>query len=190
MEALKQKILSEGRVLPGNVLKVDSFINQQIDVTLMTAIGKEFAQRFANQKIDKILTIESSGIAPALMTAQALGVPLVFARKRKSITLSEDIYQAKLYSYTTQKSTDVMIDKRFLIPGENILIIDDFLANGEAVKGLSEIIKQANTNLVGVGIVIEKSFQPGRKVIEAQGIKVESLVRIANFTADQVEFIN
>lgn len=190
MEALKQKIMTEGRVLPGDVLKVDSFINQQVDVALMTEIGQEFAQRFANQKIDKILTIESSGIAPALTTAQALGVPLVFARKRKSITLSDNVYQAKLYSYTTQKYTDVMIDKRFLIPGENVLIIDDFLANGQAVEGLNEIVNQAKVNLIGVGIVIEKSFQPGRKTIEAQGIQVESLVRIAKFTAEKVEFLD
>lgn len=190
MEALKQKIISEGRILPGNVLKVDSFINQQIDVELMTKIGQEFAKRFADKKIDKILTIESSGIAPALMTAQALNVPLVFARKRKSLTLSDEIYATKLFSYTTQQYTDVMIDKRFLTSGENVLVIDDFLANGQAVEGLLEIIKQAEVNLTGVGIVIEKSFQSGRQDIESKGIQLESLVKIAGFKDDQVQFMD
>lgn len=190
METLKHKIITEGRVLPGNVLKVDSFINQQIDVALMTQIGQEFAQRFAGKKIDKILTIESSGIAPALMTAQVLGVPLVFARKRKSLTLSDEIFAAKLFSYTTQKYTDVMIDKRFLAEGENVLIIDDFLANGQAVDGLLDIIQQAQAKLVGVGIVIEKSFQSGRGEIEAKGIQLESLAKIGSLDNNQVTFVD
>ncbi|MCM0598634.1 xanthine phosphoribosyltransferase [Periweissella fabalis] len=188
MEALKQKIIANGRVLPGNVLKVDSFINQQIDVELMTAIGQEFAKRFANQQIDRILTIESSGIAPAIMAAQAMKVPLVFARKRKSLTLSADIYATKLFSYTTQQYTDVMVDKRFIQPGENVLVIDDFLANGQAVEGLIDILEQAQATLAGVGIVIEKSFQPGRQTIEDKGFQVESLVKIASLSDNQVRF--
>lgn len=190
MEALKEKIISNGRVLPGNVLKVDSFINQQIDTSLMKSIGEEFAKRFQNEKIDKILTIESSGIAPALMTALAINVPVVFARKRKSITLSDDVFSAKLFSYTTQKYTDIMIDKKFLSSDENVLIIDDFLANGQAVEGLRKIINEANANLVGVGIVIEKSFQSGRKEIEQKNIKLESLARISNFENGEVHFID
>lgn len=189
MKALKQKILDEGRVLPGNVLKVDSFLNQQIDVKLMEAIGKEFATLFANEAIDKVMSIESSGIAPALMVAKELGVPMVFARKRKSITISENVYSVDLFSYTTQKHTQVIVDQKFLTKGERVLIIDDFLANGQAAEGLLKIINRAQATPVGLGVLIEKSFQSGHQLLEKSGIRVEALVRISSLTDGKVTFI-
>ncbi|MCT4396396.1 xanthine phosphoribosyltransferase [Periweissella beninensis] len=190
MEALKQKILDEGRVLPGNVLKVDSFLNQQIDVKLMEAIGKEFALRFADDSIDKVLSIESSGIAPALMVAKELGVPMVFARKRKSLTISENVYSVDLFSYTTQKHTQVIVDQRFLTAGERILIIDDFLANGQAAEGLLKIISRAQAIPVGLGVLIEKSFQSGRQLLEKANVRTESLVRISSLVDGHVTFLD
>lgn len=189
MKALKQKILDEGRVLPGNVLKVDSFLNQQIDVKLMEAIGKEFATLFANEAIDKVMSIESSGIAPALMVAKELGVPMVFARKRKSLTISENVYSVDLFSYTTQKHTQVIVDQKFLTKGERVLIIDDFLANGQAAEGLLKIINRAQATPVGLGVLIEKSFQSGHQLLEKSGIRVEALVRISSLTDGKVTFI-
>nr|WP_239517008.1 xanthine phosphoribosyltransferase [Periweissella beninensis] len=185
---MKQKILDEGRVLPGNVLKVDSFLNQQIDVKLMEAIGKEFALRFADDSIDKVLSIESSGIAPALMVAKELGVPMVFARKRKSLTISENVYSVDLFSYTTQKHTQVIVDQRFLTAGERILIIDDFLANGQAAEGLLKIISRAQAIPVGLGVLIEKSFQSGRQLLEKANVRTESLVRISSLVDGHVIF--
>lgn len=190
MEALKQKILDEGRVLPSNVLKVDSFLNQQIDVKLMEAIGKEFALRFADDSIDKVLSIESSGIAPALMVAKELGVPMVFARKRKSLTISENVYSVDLFSYTTQKHTQVIVDQRFLTAGERILIIDDFLANGQAAEGLLKIISRAQAIPVGLGVLIEKSFQSGRQLLEKANVRTESLVRISSLVNGHVTFLD
>lgn len=189
MDLLKQRILKDGTVLPGNVLKVDNFLNHQVDAQLMDQIGSEFARLFKDEKVTKVVTVESSGIAPALTTAIHLGVPLIFARKHKSLTLTDNLYTASVYSYTKQVSNDISVDMRFLKPDDRILIIDDFLANGQAVQGLLEIAKLANVDVAGVGIVIEKSFQKGRAMIEKTGVRLESLARIASLDNKQVTFV-
>lgn len=189
MENLKDRIKQDGQVLPGNVLKVNSFLNHQIDSDLMYEIGQEFAKRFDNEKITRILTVESSGIAPALMVGLALHVPVVFARKQKSAILNGEVYSAKVYSYTKQVENIVGIDKKFLQADDQVLIIDDFMANGEAVKGLVEIANQAQAKVVGVGIVIEKAFQNGGQSLRQAGLRVESLAQIASFIDNQVHFL-
>lgn len=189
MELLKRKIREEGIVLNDQVLKVDSFLNHQIDAELMLAIGKTFTQLFSEYGITKVLTIESSGIAPGVMTAMQLGVPLLFARKRKSLTLQEDLYTEKVYSFTKKEESEVTVSKKFISPDDRILIIDDFLANGEAALGMARIVKQAGADVVGIGIVIEKSFQPGRQKLLELGYRVESLARIASLAGKQVTFV-
>ncbi|WP_048601993.1 xanthine phosphoribosyltransferase [Rubeoparvulum massiliense] len=189
MEALKKEIEAEGIVLSNEVLKVDTFLNHQIQPALMFAIGKEFAQRFADQGITKIVTLESSGIAPAVMTGLALQVPVIFARKRKSLTLQDHLLTAQVYSFTKQTSSEIAIAEKFLANTDRVLIIDDFLAHGEAGLGLAEIVKQAGATIVGFGIVIEKSFQDGRSKLEAQGYRVESLARIASLENGKVQWL-
>lgn len=188
MELLKEKIRIEGKVLSKDVLKVDSFLNHQIDPLLMKEIGEEFANRYSNDVITKVLTIESSGIAPSTFLGLTIGAPVVFARKRKSLTLSDNLYTSKVYSFTKNESNDISVSKDFLSADDNVIIIDDFLANGEAVKGLLDIANQAGATVVGVGIVIEKGFQPGGKIIRDQGIRVESLARIKALKDGKVEF--
>ncbi|GIN85719.1 xanthine phosphoribosyltransferase [Heyndrickxia sporothermodurans] len=178
MDLLKQKIEKDGVVLSDSVLKVDSFLNHQIDPVLMQAIGEEFAKRFKEDGITKILTIESSGIAPALMTAITLGTKVVFARKRKSLTLVNDLLTAKVYSFTKNETNEISVSNNFINENDRVLIIDDFLANGQAALGLLEIVEQANAKAVGIGIVIEKAFQEGGKLLRDKGIKVESLAQI------------
>lgn len=189
MKQLEQKILAEGIVLSSTVLKVDSFINHQMDPMLMKEMGKEFAKRFQNKKITKILTIESSGIAPAIMTALELEVPMIFARKRKSLTLTEGLITAKVYSFTKQEENDITVAEKFFSQDDHILIIDDFLANGQAALGLMEIVKKAGATVAGIGIVIEKSFQNGRQLLDDTGVQVESLARIASLENGKVEFV-
>ncbi len=189
MEALKQRILQEGIVLSDSVLKVDSFINHQMDPKLMKQMGEEFAARFKKQGVTKVLTIESSGIAPAIMTALELGVPMVSARKQKSLTLKEGLITTKVYSFTKQVMNDVTISSHFIQEGDHVLIIDDFLANGQAALGLIDIVKQAGAKPVGVGIVIEKSFQDGHKLVEGTGVQLKSLARIASLTNGKVHFV-
>lgn len=188
MELLRNKVINEGIVLEGNVLKVDSFLNHQMDPVLMKEIGREFTNRFADEQITRVLTIESSGIAPGIMTALELNVPLIFARKQKSLTLTEDIYVETAYSYTKQQSNDITVSKKFMHPGDRVLIIDDFLANGEAAFALARIVQQAGAQVAGIGIVIEKSFQPGAKLLTDEGYRLESLVRIAGLADGQVQF--
>lgn len=188
MQLLKDKILSDGKVLNNSILKVDSFLNHQIDPHLMKAMGEEFARRFANDKIDKILTIEASGIAVAVMTGLVLNVPVVFARKKKSAATVEETYTVQVYSFTKAEKNNITVAKQFIKQGENVLIIDDFLANGEAAMGLAEIVKQAGCNVAGIGIVIEKTFQPGAGKLANAGYRVESLVRIKSFENNQVKF--
>lgn len=190
MEALKTAIEEHGTVLPGNILKVNSFLNHQVDPGLMYQIGKEFAQLFQTTKITKVITVESSGIAPAVMTGLALNVPVVFARKSKSLTVRDDVYTADVISYTKKTNNQIYIEKKFINSDDHILIIDDFLANGEAVKGLLQIIKKANANLAGVGIVIEKSFQPGAQYLRDQGIIVHSLAKIKSLANNKVSFMD
>lgn len=190
MELLKKCILEEGFVLPGNVLKVDSFLNHQIDPKLSLAMGKEFARRFDSVKIDRVLTIEASGIALGLTTAYILGVPLVFARKKKSVLLEEEAYTVDVFSYTKKNVSEVTVLKKFMPGGENVLIVDDFLANGDSSLGLSQIVEEAGSNVAGVGIAVEKSFQKGRARLEEAGYRVESLARIASLAEEKVEFLN
>ncbi|HEY2492299.1 MAG TPA: xanthine phosphoribosyltransferase [Paenibacillus sp.] len=189
MQLLRQKVLNEGIVLSNQVLKVDSFLNHQMDPILMKEVGKEFTRRFKDQQITRVLTIESSGIAPGIMTALELNVPLIFARKQKSLTLREDILVEKVYSFTKQESNEITVAKKFMNPGDRVLIIDDFLANGEAAFGLARIVEKAGAEVVGIGIVIEKSFQPGRRLLLEAGYRVESLVRIAALDDGQVTFV-
>lgn len=188
MKALQDKITKEGKVLSDAVLKVDSFLNHQIDPLLMKEIGDEFANRFSEDVITKVLTIESSGIAPATFLGLTIGAPVVFARKRKSLTLSDNLYTSKVYSFTKNESNDISVSKDFLTADDNVLIIDDFLANGEAVKGLLDIAQQAGANVIGVGIVIEKGFQQGGKLLREQGVRIESLARIKSLADGKVEF--
>ncbi|KRN27275.1 xpt protein [Lactobacillus selangorensis] len=167
---------------------MDNFLNHQVDPDLMFALGQEFYERFKDLPITKILTVESSGIAPAVMTGYQFHVPVVFARKHKSITLKEDLYTSTVYSYTKKVNNHISISKKFLNENDNVLIIDDFLANGQAVEGLIDIIQQANATLSGVGIVIEKTFQKGRRLLDERGIRTESLARIKAFDNGQVVF--
>ncbi|AYA77640.1 xanthine phosphoribosyltransferase [Bacillus sp. Y1] len=189
MKLLQDKILQEGKVLSESVLKVDSFLNHQIDPQLMLEIGEEFARIFANEGITKILTLESSGIAPSVMTGLKLGIPVIFARKRKSLTLTDDLLTATVYSYTKQESNEISISNKFIEKGDHVLIIDDFLANGEAALGLIELATQAEATIAGIGIVIEKSFQAGGKKLREQGWKVESLARVESLSNGKVKFV-
>jgi xanthine phosphoribosyltransferase len=186
MLLLKEKIINEGVVVNNSILKVDAFLNHQIDPELMMELGREFSQRFAGKDVTKILTIESSGIAVALTTA--LFVPVVFARKQKSSIMNENSYSTQVFSFTKNTTNNVSVLKKFLPPNENILILDDFLANGEAAMGLAELVRQAGSRVVGIGIVIEKSFQPGRKRLLEAGYQVEALARIKAFEDGRILF--
>jgi xanthine phosphoribosyltransferase len=190
MDLLKQRIQTDGLILNDSLLKVDSFLNHQIDPELMMKIGEEFARRFEGELITKILTIESSGIAISVMAGLVLKVPVVFARKKKSVTVNENLYSTKVYSFTKNESNDIIVSKQFLQKGDKVLIIDDFLANGEAAAGLANIVKQANATVVGIGIVIEKSFQPGAQKLTQAGYRVESLARIGSFSQGQANFLS
>ncbi|CQR52094.1 xanthine phosphoribosyltransferase [Paenibacillus sonchi] len=189
MELLRHKVISEGIVLGQGVLKVDSFLNHQMDPFLMREVGREFTRRFAGEGVTKVLTIESSGIAPGIMTALELEVPLIFARKQKSLTLTEDIFVEKVYSFTKKESNEITVSKKFIAPGERVLIVDDFLANGEAAFGLARIVEQAGGTVAGIGIVIEKAFQPGNRLLKEAGYRVESLVRIASLDEGVISFV-
>ncbi|QII25002.1 xanthine phosphoribosyltransferase [Bacillus altitudinis] len=189
MELLRQKIENEGIVLSNQVLKVDVFLNHQIDPVLMHEIGQEFARLFKHDGITKIITIESSGIAPAVMAGLALHVPVVFARKRQSLTLTDNLLTARVYSFTKKVESTIAVSNTHLSEDDCVLIIDDFLANGEAAKGLAAIAKQAKAKVAGFGIVIEKSFQPGRKELVQMGYRVESLARIESLEEGKVTFV-
>lgn len=188
MEKLKKRILTDGSIEDDNVIKVDNFLNHQIDIDLLNEIGREFRDRFASEKVDKILTIEASGIAIAVIAAQYFNVPVVFAKKTESKNLDVETYESQVYSYTRDKTYTIRVSKKYLNEGENILIIDDFLANGKAVEGLVEIIDEANCNLVGIGIVIEKGFQKGGDNIREKGIKLESLAIVDKIENHKVLF--
>jgi xanthine phosphoribosyltransferase len=190
MRLLEEKIKTDGRVISENVLKVDSFLNHQVDPSLMNEIGKEFAEIFSNEVITKIVTIESSGIAPAVMAGLHMNVPVIFARKRKSLTLYEGLLSASVHSFTKNETNDISISKKYLNENDKILIIDDFLANGQAALGLVDLVQQANAKVVGIGIVIEKSFQPGAQKLKELGLRVESLARIESLSNGEVLFIN
>jgi xanthine phosphoribosyltransferase len=189
MKVLQEKILNEGKVLSGDVLKVDAFLNHQIDPVLMQEIGKEFAKRFKEENITKIVTIESSGIAPAVMAALELGVKVIFARKRKSLTLQDNMYVANVYSFTKQETNEISLSRNHIDENDRVLIIDDFLANGQAALGLMSLVEQSGASIAGIGIVIEKAFQDGGKKLREQGVRVESLAEIASLDNGTVTFV-
>lgn len=191
MKLLEDKIIKEGRILPGNVLKVDNFINHMIDVPFVAELGREFHRLFADCGVNKILTIEASGIGIAALTAVNFGVPVVFAKKSSSINLDAEVYSSEVYSYTHQKTYKTLVSKRFLTKDDRVLIIDDFLANGSALNGLIDLVNQSGAELVGAGIVIEKAYQDGGKLIRDRGIRVESLARIASMSEeDGIKFVD
>ncbi len=175
MNFLEERIQKDGIVKEGNVLKVDGFLNHQMDITLFDRMGEEFKRRFANEKIDKILTIEASGIGIACIVARHFGVPVVFAKKTKSVNIDGDMYIAEVESFTHKCKNQVIVSKKFIFPGEHILIIDDFLANGCALQGLISIVKEAGASVDGIGIAIEKGFQVGGRMIRNLGYHLESL---------------
>lgn len=189
MNFLEERIQKDGIVREGNVLKVDSFLNHQMDVELFNEMGKEFKRLFADRPINKILTIEASGIGIACIVAQHFGVPVVFAKKAKSINLDGETYCTKIQSFTHKKVYDVIVAKKFLNPEDHILIIDDFLANGCAVDGLIDLIQSAGATVEGVGIAIEKGFQRGGDLIRAKGIQVESLAIVESMNAETGEIV-
>lgn len=188
MELLKERILRDGVVKPGNVLKVDSFLNHQMDIELINEIGKEFRKRFPSNSITKILTIEASGIGIACIAAQYFHVPVVFAKKAQSINIDGEVYRAKVESFTHKRTYDVILSKKFLEPTDHVLLIDDFLANGCALLGLVQLVHDANASIEGAGIVIEKGFQDGGKLIREQGIHLESLAIIESMSDDSLTF--
>lgn len=191
MSYLKERILKDGQVFEGNVLKVDSFLNHQIDPVVIKEIEKEFCAYFREKKITKVFTIESSGIAPAIMVAADLGVPMLFAKKAVPSTLSgQGKYKTLVHSYTKDVTSEVLISKQYLTAEDNVLIIDDFLANGEAALGLVDLVEQAGATVVGVGICIEKSFQPGRKKLEEYGVDVYSICRISSLENKTITFLD
>lgn len=188
MQLLKERILKDGVVKPGNVLKVDSFLNHQMDIPLINEIGKEFRCRFADAPVTKILTIEASGIGIACIAAQYFQVPVVFAKKSQSINLDGEMYTTKIESFTHKRVYDVILSKKFLSPEDHVLIIDDFLANGCALMGLIDIVKKSGAVLEGAGIVIEKGFQEGGKMLRDMGVRLESLAIIDSMTDDSLTF--
>lgn len=189
MRLLEEKILAEGRAINENILKVDGFINHQVDPVLMQRIGAEFAAHFAGQGITKVVTIESSGIAPALMTALAMHVPMVILKKQPSKVLNKDLYQTVVSSFTKGTSYELTLSAKQIDAHDHVLIIDDFLANGEAATGAIRLIRKAHATVAGIGILIEKSFQPGREKLVEQGFHVYALARISKMAENHIEFI-
>jgi xanthine phosphoribosyltransferase len=190
MELLQKAIQERGTIIGDTIVKVDSFLNHEMDTALLYQIGKEFRRQFQHKSVTKIVTIEAGGIAPALMAGLAFNVPVVYAKKQKSLTMKGDVYVESVYSFTKQVHSDVTISKDRLSPEDHVLIIDDFLANGEAAAGLISILNQAGATVAGIGIVIEKSFQRGRTRLEELGIDVVSLARIARIGEGKIEFLN
>jgi len=189
VKLLEDRIRSDGEVLPGNVLKINSFLNHQVDPELMKKVGEEFSQLFKDSGITKVLTCEASGIAPGVMTAYELHVPMVFARKKKPATLNDAVYWADVYSYTKKVTNQICVEQKFLHKDDRLLIIDDFLANGEAVKGMINIANQAGAEVAGVGIVVAKTFQGGSDWIKEHGYRLEALAEIDSLANNQVHFV-
>lgn len=188
MQLLKDRILAEGRVLPGNIIKIDGFLNHQVDIALAEEIAKEFKKLFPQKDITKILTVEASGIALATLAAQVFGVPMIFAKKAKSDNIEGGLYQSDIFSYTYKKKVTLLMSKQWLTSDDNVLIIDDFLANGEALRGLIEIVMQSGASLAGVGIAVEKGFQKGGDTIRAQGVDLKSLAIIEKAEGSTIVF--
>lgn len=188
MKLLKDRIRAEATVVGNDVVKVDHFLNHQVDVDFLTEIGHEFYRRFQGEPITKILTVEASGIAVAIAAAQHFHVPVVFAKKSESRNLDDDTYTSEVYSFTRKTSYRMKVSRRYIGPEDRILIVDDFLANGRAVLGMIDIVRQAEAALVGVGIVIEKGFQEGGRLLREQGINVSSLAIIESMDEEHIQF--
>ncbi|MBR3247516.1 MAG: xanthine phosphoribosyltransferase [Clostridiales bacterium] len=188
MRALEERILAEGKVLPGEVLKVGSFLNQQIDTGLVREMGEEIARLFACNNVTKVLTIESSGIAIAYSAGVAMGLPVVFAKKHSTSNISGNVLSSKVFSYTHQQTYDIVVSSDYITCDDTVLIVDDFLAKGNALAGLIEIVEKAGAKLAGCAIAIEKGFQGGGDSLRAKGIRVESLAIIDSMTDDSLEF--
>ena len=189
MELLKERIRKDGKVKEGNVLKVDSFLNHQMDIHLFQEIGKDFQKRFQGEEINKILTIEASGIGIACIVAQSFDVPVVFAKKTQTKNIAGDTWTTKVESFTHGRIYDIIVAKEFLGKGDKVLIIDDFMANGKALEGLAELVTMSGAELVGAGIVIEKGFQPGGDELRRKGIRVESLAIIESMNDKTGEIV-
>lgn len=189
MKVLHDKILKEGRALNKNVLKVDSFLNHGVDPLLMKQIGEEFASYFKDKGITKVFTIESSGIAPAVMTALEMKLPMVTLKKQTSKILNGEVYQTTVHSFTKDSNYELTLSKNCINKDDRILVIDDFLANGEAALGAIRLVEEAGAKVIGIGIVIEKSFQPGRKMLNEKGFDIYSLARIKKLDKGVIEFI-
>ena len=188
MELLKNRILKDGKISGNCIIKVDSFLNHQLDIELFNEMGKEFKARFKNVHVSKILTVEASGIAIACIAAQYFKVPVVFAKKHDTLNIDLDTFHSEVYSFTNQKSYNIRVSKKYIKPEDTILIIDDFLANGKAATGLVDIVHQAGATVAGVGIVIEKGFQKGREVLLQKGIRIESLAIIKSIEEGNITF--
>ena len=188
MKLLEERIKKDGIVKSGNVLKVDNFLNHQMDIALFNEMGKEFKRLFADCKVNKILTIEASGIGIACIVAQYFDVPVVFAKKAQSINIDGDVYSTKIQSFTHQRVYDVIVSKKYLNPEDHILIIDDFLANGCALEGLIDLVQSAGATVEGIGIAIEKGFQQGGKLIRDRGIRLESLAIVDSMEGGELVF--
>lgn len=188
MEELKQRILEEATVLSNDVLKLDALLNQQVDPQLIMRMGKEFAERYRGEQITRVVTVESSGIPVAFATALELGVPLVFARRKKTLLADDDALVERVPSFTKGIVTDIMLSRQFATQQDRILFIDDIIANGDAARGLVKIIQRSGATLIGVGIVIEKCFQTGAQTIRDQGIRLESLVKITSLENGEITF--
>nr|WP_202427963.1 xanthine phosphoribosyltransferase [Staphylococcus pseudintermedius] len=186
---MRRKIIEDGVVIDEKILKVDGFLNHQIDAALMYDIGQTFYEQFVDQGVTKILTIEASGIAPAIMAAYRFDVPCLFAKKAKPNTLNAGYYQTDVHSFTKNKTNTVIVSEEFLSADDKVLIIDDFLANGEAAIGLHRLVEQAGATTVGVGILVEKSFQQGRSRLEEAGLTVSSLCQVASLTGNKVTLV-
>lgn len=189
MKLLEDRILAEGNVLSPAILKVDSFINHQVDPVLMQEMGRDIANHFKDQGITKVMTIESSGISPALFVACELGVPLLILKKQSSAILKTDVIQTEVVSFTKEISYQLTLARKYLSDTDHVLLVDDFLANGEAATGALRLIRKANATVAGLGVLIEKSFQPGREKLNAQGLHVYSLARIADMDTDHITFL-
>lgn len=190
MKELQERILQEGIAESTDILKVDSFINHQVDPMLMHRIGQEFAGHFRNQGITKVATIESSGIAPALFTAQCMELPLIILKKQPSRVLNDSLYQTEVTSFTKGTSYELTLSSKFISAKDHVLIIDDFLANGEAATGAIRLLRKAHATVAGIGVLIEKSFQPGRNKLMEQGIEVYALARIGHMDQGVIEFLD
>ena len=188
MRAMEEKILTSGKVLPGNVLKVGNFLNQQLDVNFLTEVGREMARLFADAGVTKVITIEASGIALATLTAQALSVPAVIVKKHFSANQSKEVYTANIDSFTHKNSYTAVVAREYLNEGDRVLIVDDFLAVGNAIRGLQKILGEAGATLVGCAIAIEKAFQGGGDTLRAEGVRVESLAMVDSMSDDSVTF--